>query len=271
MLAPSAKHQKIKFHFYQEAFRILYEAQIPFLVTGAFAFTHYTGIRRNIKDLDIFLLKTDSRRALKEFTKAGYRTELKFSHWLGKIFHPNEKEFIDVIFSSGNGLCAVDQQFFENAVAGKVFQTPVQFSSPEEMIWQKAFVMERERYDGADVAHLLQAQSQMLDWNHLLRRFQDHWRVLLAHLILFGYIYPGDRTKIPDWVYRNLYDRLEQEIHESSIEEDLCRGTFLSRSQFRVDIEAWGYRDPRLAFTMTSKEAERWTADAGEDDEARVE
>ena len=25
----------------------------------------------------------------------------------------------------------------------------------EESLWQKAFIMERERYDGADVAHLL--------------------------------------------------------------------------------------------------------------------
>ena len=270
MFVRSARKQKVKVHFYRHAFRILHEAQIPFLVAGAFAFTHYTGIRRNIKDLDIFLLKTDSLRALEEFTKAGYLTELKFSHWLGKIYHPNEKDFIDVIFSSGNGLCAVDHIFFENAVAGKVFHTPVQFSSPEELIWQKAFVMERERYDGADVAHLLQAQGPMLDWNHLLRRFQGHWRVLLAHLILFGYIYPGDRTKIPDWVYRKLYARLEQEIHQSPIEETVCQGTFLSRSQFRVDVEAWGYRDPRLALTMTSNEAALWTAAASEEDKARA-
>jgi hypothetical protein len=270
MFVRSARDQKVKVHFYREAFRILHEAQIPFLVAGAFAFTHYTGIRRSTKDLDIFLLKTDSLWALEEFTKAGYRTELKYSHWLGKVYHPNEKDFIDVIFSSGNGLCVVDHKFFENAVAGKVFNTPVQFSSPEDMIWQKAFVMERERYDGADVAHLLQAQGQILDWNHLLRRFQDHWRVLLAHLILFGYIYPGDRRTIPDWVYRNLYDRLEQETHQPPSEEAVCQGTFLSRSQFRVDIEAWGYRDPRLAFTMTLNEAAQWAAAAGEEDKARV-
>jgi hypothetical protein len=27
----------------------------------------------------------------------------------------------------------------------------------EEMVWQKAFIMERERFDGADVVHLIQA------------------------------------------------------------------------------------------------------------------
>ena len=30
----------------------------------------------------------------------------------------------------------------------------------EEMIWSKAFIMERERYDGADVAHILRACAE---------------------------------------------------------------------------------------------------------------
>jgi hypothetical protein len=30
------------------------------------------------------------------------------------------------------------------------YDVPVIFCPPEEMIWSKAFVMERERYDGAD-------------------------------------------------------------------------------------------------------------------------
>ena len=62
------------------------------------------------------------------------------------------------------------------------------------MIWTKAFVMERERYDGGDVAHLLLKCSEQLDWHRLVSRFDSHWRVLLSHLILFGYIYPSEKT-----------------------------------------------------------------------------
>jgi hypothetical protein len=58
----------------------------------------------------------------------------------------------------------------------------------EETIWSKAFVMERERYDGADIAHLLRASAERLDWHRLLERFDAHWPVLLSHLILFGFI-----------------------------------------------------------------------------------
>ena len=60
--------------------------------------------------------------------------------------------------------------------------------------------MERERYDGADVAHLLRAHGDRLDWPRLLRRFGPHWRVLLSHLVLFGFIYPGERALVPAWV-----------------------------------------------------------------------
>jgi len=41
----------------------------------------------------------------------------------------------------------------------------------EEMLWSKAFVMERHRYDGADIAHLIRARGEHFDWNRLLQRF----------------------------------------------------------------------------------------------------
>jgi len=50
--------------------------------------------------------------------------------------------------------------------------------------------MERERYDGADIAHILRARAADLDWERLLERFAGHWHVLLSHLILFEYL-PG--------------------------------------------------------------------------------
>ncbi|MDC8448805.1 MAG: hypothetical protein LV473_10645 [Nitrospira sp.] len=47
-----------------------------------------------------------------------------------------------------------------------------------------------ERYDGADIAHLLHVRSEKLDWGWLLWRFDRQWRVLLSHLVLFGFVYP---------------------------------------------------------------------------------
>ncbi len=100
---------------------------------------------------------------------AGYRSELYFSHWLGKAFHGTD--FVDIIFSSGNGACPVDDKWFARAVVGKVLGRDVRLIPVEEMIWQKAYIMERERFDGADVNHLLRACGAKLDWDHLIKRF----------------------------------------------------------------------------------------------------
>jgi hypothetical protein len=149
-------------------------------------------------------------------------------------------------------------------VPGQVFGFPVKFCPPEEMIWTKAFIMERERYDGADVTHLLLKCGEQLDWRRLISRFGSHWRVLLSHLILFGYIYPSDRQRIPDYVLKELLARLEHELTLPTAAQQACQGPLLSRSQYRCDIEKMGYRDARLAADskMSPEETINWTAAA---------
>ncbi|HEV3143916.1 MAG TPA: nucleotidyltransferase family protein [Gemmataceae bacterium] len=246
--------------FYQRALATLRDAKVPFLVCGSHALEAYTGIGRLVKDLDVFVRKVDCDRALQALQDAGYRTELVFPHWLAKAY--NGKIFLDVIFSSGNGQCPVDDTWFAPAPDAEVFGTPVKLCPPEEMIWQQAFVMERERYDGADVAHLFLALAGRLDWQRLLARFGPNWRVLLAHLVLFGFIYPSHRGSIPEWVMRELIGRLEAEMGPGGSNEAVCRGTLLSRAQYLVDVERRGFQDARLIpeGNMTRDDVSRWTA-----------
>jgi hypothetical protein len=142
----------------------------------------------------------------------------------------------------------------------------VRLCPPEEMIWSKAFIMERERYDGADIAHLLHELAPRLDWRRLLERFDDHWRVLLSHLVLFGFIYPGRRDRIPGWVMQGLVGRLQREQRPAWGSEGTCRGTLLSRTQYLVDLEE-GYSDGRLPPDGRMEEADidAWTARAEEE------
>jgi hypothetical protein len=128
------------------------------------------------------------------------------------------------------------------------------------MMWSKAFVQERERFDGADVAHLIRALGPSLDWDRLLARFGDHWRVLYAHVVLFGYIYPDRREHVPAWVMDELAGRLAADRMEP--ENHVCNGTLLSREQYLVDLERDGYVDGRLQpdGPMTREEIDVWTA-----------
>jgi hypothetical protein len=247
MLAhPSAKEdlEPRLYNFYRAALSTLQRAQVPFLVGGAYALACHTGVVRHTKDFDIFIRPKDCERVLQVLSAAGYRTEITDPCWLAKAY--SGEDFIDVIFSSGNAVAEVDDAWFEHAIDAKVFGLSVQLCPPEETIWSKAFVMERERYDGADIAHLLRSYGTRLDWKRLLGRFDSHWRILLSHLILFGFIYPFERSCIPPFVMETLLDRLQSEAQPPPIDGRLCQGTLLSKVQYAIDMDHWGYQDARL-------------------------
>ena len=251
--------------FYREAMAAFAETGVPFLVGGAYAYARYTGIVRHTKDFDIFVRPRDFDRALDVFARKGWKTERTFAHWLGKGFQGDD--FVDVIFSSGNGVARVDDLWFEHAVDETVLDRPAKLVPAEEMIWSKSFIMERERFDGADVAHVLHARAADLDWDRLLRRFEPHggWRVLLAHLVLFGYVYPGRAGIIPGRVLETLAGRLREPAGDA--DERICRGPILSRSQYLVDVLQWGYEDARMRpqGNMSPEEVQRWTLAAEKD------
>jgi hypothetical protein len=250
------------FHFYRDVLARLHQAGVPCLIGGAYALASYTGIVRHTKDIDLFTRPGDAPAVLKVLERAGYRTEMTFPHWLGKAF--SGQDFVDVIFSSGNGLCPVDDACFANAPLAEVLGFPVRLAPAEEMIWQKAFLMERERFDGADVNHLLRARGAILDWQRLRRRFGPHWRVLLAHLTLFGFVYPAEQGLIPAWLLQELADRLKEDKPASEGPE-VCWGPVLSREQYLTDISCWGYSDARLPpwGRMTPEQVAQWTAAIG--------
>jgi Nucleotidyl transferase of unknown function (DUF2204) len=246
--------------FYCAGLQALSAANLPFLVGGAYALERYTGIARHTKDFDIFVRPRDRDRTLEVLREAGYQTELTFPHWLGKAFCADD--FIDVIFGSGNGVAVVDDEWFAHAVEEEILGLRLRLCPPEEMVWSKAFVMERERYDGADIAHILRACAEGLDWPRLLRRFQTYWPVLLSHLVLFAFIYPSERDRLPASVMTDLLGRAQKELQEPPTSKRLCRGTLLSRAQYLVDVHRWAYTDARLppTGTMTPEDAAHWTA-----------
>ncbi len=252
---------------YREGLMILQASGVPFLVGGAFALESYTGLVRRTKDLDFFVRPDHVEPLLSMLAKAGYRTEIRFSHWLGKAF--KDDHFIDIIFGSGNGVCAVDELWFAHAEPATILDLSVQILPPEEMIWSKAFIMERERYDGADIAHMLRARGRTLDWPRMLARFDSHWRVLFSHLILFGFIYPACRLQIPQWLMDELMRRLQQEMASWPADEDLCQGTLLSWSQYLMHMQRGDYVDARHrpCGTLTLQETAHITETMKRDEE----
>jgi Uncharacterised nucleotidyltransferase len=244
---------------YHRALRALVDADVEFLVGGAYALARYAGIVRDTKDIDLFLRARDRDRALAALAAAGFQTEVTYTHWLAKAVCG--EYFIDLIYNSGNGSGPVDDGWFRHAVPGHVVSESVRLCPAEECLWSKAFIMERHRYDGADIHHILRAHGHLLDWPRLLHRFGDHWRVLYGHLVLFGFAYPADRERVPAWVMRELTARVQLEIDQPPRADRVCQGTLLAAMAYLPAIEEWGYRDARVApeGRLTPQQVTEWT------------
>jgi hypothetical protein len=249
-----------KAELYRTTLEMLNRSGVPYMVGGTYAFQYYAGISRTTKDFDIFVRPRDTRRVLDVLTRAGFKTEIAFTHWLAKAHHGDK--FIDIIHSSGNAVAEVDDEWFAHAVDEEVLGVPVKLCPAEEIVWSKAFIMERERYDGADVAHLFRHCSGLLNWDRLVRRFGSNWRVLLSHIVLFGFIYPGERALVPSAVLKELVSRLLAELDVPTRDSKVCQGTLLSRAQYLVDVDEWGYEDARIRprGSMSDEQVRIWTA-----------
>jgi hypothetical protein len=225
--------------FYQDALRSLIESDLPFLVGGAWAMRCYANITRDTKDLDIFCKASDYPLLLKRLAEDGYETELTDASWLAKARKGDH--LIDLIFNSANRLCPVDDTWFEHARDFEILGQTVRLIPPEEQIWSKATVQDRFRFDGADVLHIIRHSGSTIDWNRLLRRMEPVWEVLLAHLTMFGFVYPSERECVPRWVMDDLLDRLRAQLDVPDSQDPICRGLLLSRTQYAIDLEEWGY------------------------------
>ena len=247
--------------FYRAVLRALKAADVEFLIGGTYALARHTAIDRRTKDLDLMIRRRDWSATARALRASGIYTRLSFPHWLGKAL--SGKSQVDIIYSGGNGLTRVDDTWFERAIPARVLGCQVQLCAPEELIWSKAFVMERERYDGADVLHLMLAKAETLDWLHLCSRFRGHEAVLLSYVVLFGYVYPGEASRLPFWLIPRLLEASDPPRPRSG---RLCRGTVLSRAQYLVDIEKWGFADARRPpfGPMTNREFAIWTNAIGQ-------
>jgi hypothetical protein len=250
--APTPHPQTAERQYYEAVIRLLKNSGLPFLVGGAHAFRIYTDIERDTKDFDVFLRRRDVEQALAVMDRAGFRTEMTDESWIAKAFEGTM--FVDFIFAFGNGVAAVDDLWFDHARTADIFAQTVQLVSPEDMLWSKAFVMDRDRFDGADILHLMLRQGHKFDWQQLLKRFASHWKLLLIYIIYFQIVYPTETQCVPTWVFTKLLSKLIREpiVHSTSPRD--CLGMLFSRSQYNIDFDSWNFKDGRFSTNANSKQ-----------------
>lgn len=227
--------------FYADVLKFVKKTKIPFMVGGTYAVNAYVGLKRTTKDIDIFCKTGDSMRILNLARDAGYRVEMEDERWIAKI--AKGKHYCDVIYASANAVAPVTDAWFHEACEARVLDVPVRLLPPTELIWAKAFIGDRYKFDGNDIAHIMLIKHDAIDWRRLLSHFEQHWEVLLFHVLRFRYIYPSERERIPRWLLDELLRRLADQMKMPTSRKRSCRGRLFSRDDFAIDVEEWGFAD----------------------------
>jgi hypothetical protein len=241
MTTISEQENKQALEFYREALQLLQESGARFMLGGAFAIFHYTGIFRNTKDLDVFCPVSDYPKILKFFASKGFRTELTDIRWLAKVF--KGEYYLDIIFDTPNNVCRVNEEWLQHAHQADFMGFNIKILSPEEMVWCKIYVQNRERFDGADINHLLLKQGKNLDWKRLANNMEHHWHLLLSQLLSFQFVYPSEFHEIiPKWLFDELLGKALEQYELPNPLEKVCRGPVIDQTQYEIDIKEWGYK-----------------------------
>jgi len=214
---------------------ILNERKVPYAVSRAFALHEHTGIWRDTKDLDVFMAADHVERTLEILQEHGFSTEVTDPVWLCKV---RQGEFyVDLISGMSNAVIRVDQSWIDRGSDSEVLGVPARVLAPEELIASKIFVTFRERFDGADIAHVIYAAGDTIDWNRLLSLAGEHWQMLFWALVLFHYVYPSSHA-VPMPVWDDLLAKFRADLDRPDSEAPF-RGSLVDEKMFAIDVFEW--------------------------------
>jgi len=225
---------------YREVLLAMNEYQIPYAVAGAFALQKYTGIWRLTKDLDLFIKAADVPKALQNLGQHGFRCETLDPVWLAKAHRGDY--FVDLISGMSNAVIVVDDSWMKRAQPAVIAGIETRIISPEDLIGSKLFVIRRERFDGADIAHIIYRMGGQLEWDRTVELIGDHWEILLWALILFRYIYPAHTDYVPARLWQDLLSRYMHEVQHPDSNAPF-RGSLVDDNIFSIDVKDWGLED----------------------------
>jgi len=195
-----------EWRIYQRVISAAKARDLRFAVGGAFAVAAATGHWRNTKDIDLYILPQDREAMVEVLTECGladYYGQLPYDRgWIYRSF--DEGVIVDAIWAMPNRRAQVDEEWLTRGLEVNARGERVRAVPPEEIIWGKLYVMQRERCDWTDILNLMAAAGPALDWEHLLRRVGDDARLLGGVLSIFAWLCPGRALELPSWLWGRL-------------------------------------------------------------------
>src|SRR5690606_4666707 len=112
-----------------------------------------------------------------------------------------EHVIADLIWAMANQRAQVDEAWLERGREIKLHGMKLRILPPEELIWAKLYVVQRDRCDWPDLLNVIYVQGPRLDWKYLLNRLEGDARLLGAVMNLFSWTCPARAAELPDWIW----------------------------------------------------------------------
>jgi Nucleotidyl transferase of unknown function (DUF2204) len=245
---------------FREILTLFEQQHIPYAVAGAFALQGHTGICRDTKDLDLFLTAEAVCGAILALRDEGFECETCDPVWLYKAHR--DGFFVDLITGMSNAAIVVEDSWIERSSPAVVHGVTTRVLAAEELLASKLFVARRERFDGADIAHIVYGTRGQLDWQRVLHLAAENWEILFWALVLFRYAYPAQTEFVPRDVWHDLIRRFNHAVVNPNPAARF-RGSLIDHKMFAIDVNEWGlanlmeeYRHRRLQ-TLSSRSKDR--------------
>ncbi|HLH54981.1 MAG TPA: nucleotidyltransferase family protein [Verrucomicrobiae bacterium] len=191
---------------YSEAIAAVSSTRVPFMLGGGFALAAYTGRWRDTKDVDFYIYPGDRDVVVSALTDAGFDDLFVQRPYDRKWIYRSVRSGVitDIIWSMANQRAQVDREWFDRAGSLELHGHELLIMPPEEIVWCKLYILQRDHCDWTDVFNLLYAVGPKLDWKHLISRVDEDLPLLRAVLEVYGWLCPEEVLKLPGWIWRRL-------------------------------------------------------------------
>jgi|tagenome__1003787_1003787.scaffolds.fasta_scaffold20986621_3 hypothetical protein len=181
------------------------DRQLRFAIGGGLAAATYCGQWRDTKDLDLYTFECDREKLLELLTSLGFVDYFDQKPYDRKWIYRAWKDgtIIDVIWSMANGRAKVDAHWL-NGPQVEIDGRTLHLIAPEEMIWNKLYVLQHDRCDWPDILTVLYSIAADLDWRHLVNRAGEDASLLAGLLSVFAWLCPAKAGSFPSWIWPEL-------------------------------------------------------------------
>lgn len=179
---------------------------LRFAIGGGLAVNAYTGLQRNTKDLDIYVTPAGCKAMVEILSLAGLSDYYERSPYDRKWIYRGYADgvIVDVIWAMANQAAEVDEAWLSRGPDVEIAEQRLRLLPPEELLWTKLYVVQRDRCDWPDVLNLIYSKGGVMDWRHLLKRLGDDAALLAGVLSLFAWLCPGRVRTVPGWLWEQL-------------------------------------------------------------------